>query len=626
MSRNIRVLSALCFLASGLLAQEFRATITGRVLDPSGAAVPNVSIRAVNAANNETSTATSDSAGAYTIPFLRPGVYKLTATAQGFKVVNRDNVTLQVSQIAGIDISLEVGAVTDTVNVTGEAALLETQTASRSGVVNSLAVSELPLNARNPFMLGTMMSGVVFRGAAIWQRPFDNGAIAQWSINGSRQSNNEFMMDGAPNNAQAGGNNIAYVPIVDAVQEFVVQQNSYDAQYGKTGGGVFNVVLKSGSNNFHATGWEFARRPWLDANTFQSNAVPRTDGLKNKRADHVLDQYGFQLDGPVLLPKFLTKTSPVKLFYLGSFENYGEKTPGPLTNSYPEPEMRNGDFSKLRNATGAPVIIYDPNGGSVVNGDPVRNPFPNNIIPANRISPVAAAVTKFMPLPNSPTPSNLQYSTNNHRLPNYVANDKFYNLILKFDWNFGDKHRAFIRHASNDRTEDRAVNGIDNAVGTNGQQPFQRINDAYVADWLWTATPTLVVNVRGSYNRFIEKGFGRANTDFDLTSLGLPSRLVQSLPGPTYFGLWDNAGYSSLGRYQGLNFTNNYNLAANVTKIVGSHNMKMGVDLRRIHYLTQNSGNILQFAGQRQFTQRIWNQGEATAGDSYASFLLAARG
>ena len=233
-----RVSSTLCLLAGSLLAQEFRATITGRVLDPSGAAVPNVAIRAVNAATNETSNATSDASGAYTIPFLRPGAYTLTATAQGFKVVNRENVTLQVSQIAGIDIALEVGATSDTVNVTGEAALLETQTASRSGVVNSLAVSELPLNARNPFMLGTMMSGVVFRGAAIWQRPFDNGAIAEWSVNGGRQSNNEFMMDGAPNNGQAGNNNIAYVPIVDAVQEFVVQQNAYDAQYGKTGGGV----------------------------------------------------------------------------------------------------------------------------------------------------------------------------------------------------------------------------------------------------------------------------------------------------------------------------------------------------------------------------------------------------
>jgi hypothetical protein len=596
--------------------------MSGRVFDSSGAAVPNAKLQAVNTANNETSNAVSGPNGAYTIPFLRPGNYKLMVSAQGFKAVTRENVLLQVGQIAGIDVTLEVGAVTDTITVSGDAALLETQTASRSGVVNSIQVAELPLNARNPFMLGTMMSGVVFRGAAIWQRPFDNGAIAQWSINGGRQSTNEFMLDGAPNNAQAGGNNIAYVPIVDAVQEFNVQQNSYDAQYGKTGGGVFNVVLKSGSNDFHATGWEFLRRKWLDANTFQSNAVPQPAGIKNERANHTLDQYGFQLDGPVYLPKLLKKDGPVKLFYLGSFENYKEATPNPLTNSYPEPEMRNGDFSKLVNAVGQPVTIYDPFNATTVNGDPVRSPFPGNRIPANRISPVANAVTKFMPLPNAATPSNLQYSTANYRLPNYVNLDKFYNLILKFDWNFGSNHRAFFRHASNDRTEDRAVNGIDNAPGTDGQQPFQRINDAYVADWVWTATPTMVVNVRGSYNRFIEKGFGRANEGFDLSSLGLPGSLISQLPGPTYFGRWQFAGYSALGRYQSINLTNNYNLAANVTKIYNAHTFKMGIDLRRIHYLLQNSGNILQFDAGRQYTQRIFNQGEATAGDSYASFLL----
>jgi hypothetical protein len=610
---------SLCVVSS---AQEFRATMSGRVFDSSGAAVPNAKLQAVNTANNETSNAVSGPNGAYTIPFLRPGNYKLMVSAQGFKAVTRENVLLQVGQIAGIDVTLEVGAVTDTITVSGDAALLETQTASRSGVVNSIQVAELPLNARNPFMLGTMMSGVVFRGAAIWQRPFDNGAIAQWSINGGRQSTNEFMLDGAPNNAQAGGNNIAYVPIVDAVQEFNVQQNSYDAQYGKTGGGVFNVVLKSGSNDFHATGWEFLRRKWLDANTFQSNAVPQPAGIKNERANHTLDQYGFQLDGPVYLPKLLKKDGPVKLFYLGSFENYKEATPNPLTNSYPEPEMRNGDFSKLVNAVGQPVTIYDPFNATTVNGDPVRSPFPGNRIPANRISPVANAVTKFMPLPNAATPSNLQYSTANYRLPNYVNLDKFYNLILKFDWNFGSNHRAFFRHASNDRTEDRAVNGIDNAPGTDGQQPFQRINDAYVADWVWTATPTMVVNVRGSYNRFIEKGFGRANEGFDLSSLGLPGSLISQLPGPTYFGRWQFAGYSALGRYQSINLTNNYNLAANVTKIYNAHTFKMGIDLRRIHYLLQNSGNILQFDAGRQYTQRIFNQGEATAGDSYASFLL----
>ncbi|MEZ5398153.1 MAG: TonB-dependent receptor [Bryobacteraceae bacterium] len=613
---HIAAMAAVCLLTLIAGAQEFRATISGHVLDSSGAAVPNAKIQTVNTATNETSTATSDGSGNYSIPFLRPGVYKMNVTADGFKQFNRENITLQVGQIAGIDVALEVGAMTESISVTAEAAILETQTASRSGVVNTKQVAELPLNARNPFMLGTMMPGVTFRGAAIWQRPFDNGAIAQWSVNGGRQSNNEFMLDGAPNNAQAGGNNIAYVPIVDAVQEFNVQMNSYDAQYGKTGGGVFNVVLKSGTNDFHATGWEFLRRKVLDANTFQGNAAG------GSRADHVLDQYGFQLEGPLYIPKLLTKTSRTRGFFLGSFENYRENTPNPLTNSYPEQEMRNGDFSKLRNASGAPVTIYDPLNVQDPNGNPVRSPFPGNVIPANRINPVAKAVTAFMPTPNSATRAGQAYSTSNYLLPNYVNHDKFYNLILKFDFNFGDRHRGFFRHASNDRTEDRAVNGIDNAVGTDGQQPFQRINDAYVADWVWTASPTTVFNIRAASNRFIEKGLGRANEGFDLTSLGLPSSLISQLPGPTFFGRWEFTGYSSLGRYQSINITNNYSLQGSMTKIVGSHTMKMGTDLRRVHYIQQNTGNILQFTNNRNYTQRLWNQGDATSGDGFASFLL----
>ncbi|HEY3439124.1 MAG TPA: carboxypeptidase regulatory-like domain-containing protein [Paludibaculum sp.] len=616
-ARLVLVLALLCLVASLAPAQEFRATISGHVYDASGGAVPGAKVQATNVANNESNTATTDSSGSYSVPFLRPGGYKLSVVAAGFKQYNRENLTLQVGQIAGIDITLEVGAVTDSINVTAEAALLETQTASRGAVVNQQQVSELPLNSRNPFMLGAMMSGVTFRGAAIWQRPFDNGAIAEWSVNGGRQSNNEFMMDGAPNNGQAGTNNVAYVPIVDAVQEFSVQSNSYDAAYGKTGGGVFNVVLKSGTNDFHATGWEFLRRKWLDANTFQGNAVGA------KRADHLLDQYGFQLEGPLYFPKLLTKSSKTKLFYLGSFENYREKTPNPLTNSYPEPEMRTGDFSKLKNAANAPITIYDPTSYTLdANNNPIRNPFAGNIIPGSRINPVAKNVTTYMPLPNRATAPGLQYSTNNFLIPDYVNNDKFYNLILKFDFNFGDKHRAFFRHASNDRTEDRAVNGIDNKPGTDGQQPFQRINDAYVIDWVGSLTPTLVANIRGSYNRFIETGRGQANAGFDLTSLGLPSALVKSIPGPAYFGRWDTVGYASLGRDQGINITNNYNIMGSVTKIAGAHTLKFGVDLRRIHYITQNSGHILRFRSDKNWTQKIFNQGDTTSGDGYATFLL----
>lgn len=619
------VFTALVLLAITLSAQEFRATLTGRVLDPTGAAVPGATVQARNVATGETSTATTSADGAYTIPFLRPGTYTMTVTARGFKTFTRENIVLQVGQVAGIDVTLEVGEITESVTVEARAAILETQTASRSAVIDTRQVADLPLNSRNPFMLGAMMPGVVFRGAAIWQRPFDNGAIAEWSINGGRQMTNEFLLDGAPNNGQAGNNNIAYVPIVDAVQEFSIQQNSYDAQYGKTGGGIFNVVLKSGTQDFHVTAWEFVRRKWLDANTFQNNALGRKpDGTKvAERPAHRLDQYGFQVDGPLVIPGLFKRDGKIKAFFLGSYEGYYEEWPQFLRNSRPTEEMRRGDFSKLVTAGGQPIIIYDPIPvGFDSKGDPIRSPFPGNQIPASRFNPIALNVTKYMPLPNATTPG-VRYATQNHLMPEYAATDDFYNLILRFDFNIGDRHRAFLRHASNDRTEDRCINGICKGPGMDGQQPFQRINDAYVLDWVGTLSPTLVVNVRGSYNRFIERGFGRGNEGFDLTSLGLPKSLVDQLPTPRYFGRWEFGGvYSVLGRYRGENITNNYALMGNVTKIWGSHTIKAGIDIRRIHYIIRNTGNILYFNATAAPTQRLWNQSEANAGDPYASFLL----
>lgn len=589
------------------------------MLDSSGAAVPGAKVQVTSTGTNEVTSATSDSSGAYTIPLLRPGDYKLSATAQGFKQFVRDHVTLEAAKIAGIDINLEVGAVTDTVEVTADAVQLETQTASRGGVVTTQQVAEMPLNARNPFMLGAMMAGVTFNGAAIWQRPFDNGAIAQWSMNGGRDSSSEFMLDGASNDGQMGSNNVAYVPIVDAVQEFNVMQNMYNAEYGHTGSGIMNVVLKSGTNTFHGAAYEFMRRTPLDANTFQNNAISKP------KTTHYLDQYGFEIEGPARFPGLLRKDGPVKLFYMGAFENYREGTPNPLIVSYPEPEMRTGDFSKLVNSTGQKITIYDPftstDGGVAV----PRTPFPGNVIPANRINPIALAVTKYMPLPNQAAPGGFRYANGNLSIPDFFDKDKFYNLILKFDWNFGSKHRAFFRHGSNDRTEDRSSNGIDNKPGTDGQQPFQRINDAYVVDWVSTVTPTFILNARASFNRFIEKGYGAANAGFDVSSFGIPKSLIAQLPNQDkiYFGRWNfDNGYNSLGRSQSNNYTDNFQAQFSGTKVAGSHTIKFGFDIRQQNYELQNSGDILSFSGNTTWTQRVYNTGESTAGDGYASFLL----
>ncbi len=619
-----------CLIASlaCLTAQEFRASISGHILDKSGASIPQAKVQAIDTATGETFTATADSSGAYSIPLLKPGVYKIVVTAPGFKQFVRENLTLAVGQSAGVDAALEIGDITQSVQVTAEAALLETQSGNRAGLIDTNQVAELPLNARNPFMLGLTAAGVTFRGAPIWQRPFDNGAIAQWIVNGSWQQSNEFLMDGAPNNAQSGSNNIALVPVVDAVQEFTMMQNTYDAQYGKTMGGIMNVVTKSGGSKFHGSGYEFMRRTFLDDTGWLNNA------LGQPKTEHYLDQYGGTVGGQIVIPKLLKRDGWVKLFYFGAFENYREGTPDPLTLSYPQPEMRTGDFSKLVDGAGNHITIYDPTtavydaSGNIVTN---RAPFPNNQIPASRISPVAQAVMKYMPMPTCPGTCDpgQRYSTNDIVLGGVYDADRFYNMQMKFDWSLGDKHHFFLEEGSNDRTEHRPVNGLGpggipgTGVGEDGQLPFQRINDRYVFDWTATLTPTTVLDVRASNTRFIEKGLGADNTGFDLTSLGLPKSLVAQLPQPQFFGVWAVSGYNTLGRYQSVNITNDYGLNGVLTKIWGSHTIKAGIDIRRNQYLVDDTGNIFEEDFNGSWTQSIYNQNvNGLSGDGFASFLL----
>ena len=614
MSRFVVLLIAV-FAADGIQGQDFRAKITGRVLDASGGVVASAKVEARATATGEVFPGATDTAGIYNILFLRPGDYSLTVAVPGFKKYSREGIQLVAGQSVGVDLTLEVGQTTEAVTVTAETALLDTESASRGTTVNTKMVAEIPLASRNPLLLASMQPAVTFRGAAIWQQPFANGAIADWSINGGPRSNNEFLLDGAPNNAQAGANNIAYVPIVDSVQEVSILTNSYDAAYGKTAGGIINIVIKSGTSQHHATGWGFFKRPALTANTFQNNAVsapkPRNDTT----------QWGLQVDGPVYIPKLMRKNSEKKLFYLFSFEKYKELLPQPLRLSYPEAEMRRGDFSRLVNAAGAPVTIYDPASGRDVGGTFTRDPFVGNQIPASRINSVAAAVTRFMPVPTTRT-AGVRYSTQNLLMPDYTATYDFYNWLTKFDANLSSKHRMFVRYGANRFDEDRSFNGVFTGPGQDGQQPFIRENQAMLVDWVGTMSPTLVLNLRGSATRYVEGGRGSGNEGFDMTSLGLPQSLISQLPGPVYFGRWEAQDYTSLGRYQALNYTNTYSLVGSATKVLGNHTIRAGVDIRRIHYITQNNGNVLRFFSGQDFSRRQWNLGDATSGDGYATFLL----
>jgi len=606
---------AAALIGAMALAQEFRATLNGRVVDPTEAPVTGASVVVRHTGTNTRYPAQTDSSGTYTAPFLPPGTYAVTVELTGFKKAVREGIQLSVGQVATLDFRLELGATTQEVTVVAEAPLLEQSNADRGGLIDEQSVKEYPLNARNPLMLAGLVEGVDYNGSLAYQRPFDNGALADWSINGSGNRNNEFLLDGAPNNAQAGGNNLAYVPPVDSVLEFKIQTNSYDAQYGKSGGGVVNVVLKSGGNRFHGSLYEFARRNGWDANSFQNNArgAPR-DG-------HYLDQYGVQLDGPLVLPKLYHGRN--RTFFLFNYEGYREGAPQPLILSVPEPEMRDGDFSKLVDPQDRRITIYDPATGRAQGGTWVRDPFPDNVIPRDRINPIARRIVDYFPQSNTKTPG-AEYSQHNYFVSGGMnpATDRFYNLVFKFDHNLGTRHRVFFRHASNDRTEWRSTNGIHNRPGADGPQPLKRVNDAYVIDWVGTLSPTTIVNARASFSRYIEGSSGEANRGFDITTLGFPKALAQQLPYGAHFGRYQITGYINLGRYFSNNITNTLAAAPSLTRMTGSRTVKAGLDLRAIQYSTQSSGNVMTLAANKSFTQQIYNRGDAFSGNGLATWLL----
>ncbi|MBI4905635.1 MAG: TonB-dependent receptor [Acidobacteria bacterium] len=612
--QSSRLLFLVFFPLVTLLAQEFRATLTGRVVDPTDAPIAGVAIEVKNEGTNIAIPTKTDARGNYMVPMLTPGRYAVTAAAPGFRTSLRTGFPLTVAQTSTLDFKMELANVSTEVTVTADAPILE-QSSERGGLIDAEAITEYPLNGRNPFMLSMLVPGVDYNGELVYQRPFDNGAIARWNINGSN-ANNEFLLDGAPNNAQAGGNNIAYVPPVDSVREFKIQTNAYDAQYGKSAGGIINVALKSGENKVHGALYEFARRNAFDANSFQNNA------RGSKKDGHFLDQYGIQLDGPVYIPKLYNGRN--RTFFLFNYEGYHEGTPQPLVLSVPEPEMRQGDFSKLVDGPGRRVTIYDPTSTRTVNSVVTRDPFPNNIIPADRINPIAAKIVSFYPAPNTKTPG-VAYSQQNYFASGGFnpANDDFYNMVFKFDQNFGYRHHAFFRQASNDRTEFRSTNGIRDKPGADGPLPLKRINDAYVMDWVSTLSSSMIFNPRVSFSRYIESNDATVNKQFDMTSLGFPTSLAASLPYNPGFGRYAMDDYLTLGKNNpSRNVTNTWTIAASITKITGTRSTKFGVDARWIQYALQNTGTVFQLSSSRVFTRQEYNRTDSLSGNSVAGFLL----
>jgi hypothetical protein len=599
--------------ANGATAQEFRATVRGQVLDSSKGALPGATVTLTNISTNEAATAVTNAEGSYSVPFLRPGSYTMTVELSGFQKYTRSGMVLQVNETATINVEMGVGGLTEQVSVTAESPLLETSNASRGTVIDSARIAEIPLQSRSPMALATLVAGVNYNAQAVYLRPFDNGALADWSMNGGQNRNNEFLLDGAPNNANQGGNNIAYVPPASAVQEFKVSTNSYDAQYGRTAGGVINMTLKSGTNSFHGEVYDYMRRKALAANSFLLNS------RQSPKTDQYIDQYGFSVDGPI----FKNKT-----FFLFVGEKYREGTPAPLFGGVPTPAFKNGDFSGLVDAQGNLIRIYDPNTGREVNGVWTRDQFPGNRIPADRINPTARAIMQYWPDPNNVDPSVAPWQRN-LAWAEHFNKDLFWNWVGKVDHNFGANDRAFFRWGENERNEigNRGNNAIRSGPGQGGQLPLWRANRALVGDWVHIFGAGTVFNLRASYTYFLEWSYSDEAIGFDSTEFW-PASLVGQMPSQDIGGIFPVVGveeFITLSRGSSPNRNRNYTIQPNVSVVRGKHNIRSGLDLRWTNVFNENynnSGGNIQFT--RAFTRSTLNSTSVLEGNGFASFLLGA--
>lgn len=614
--RGWLLLLLLCTSARFALGQEF----TGRVSDSSGAAITKATITVHNLQTNEEIATQTNRAGAYTVPYLKPGQYSVKAAAPGFETFIKDSITLEAGKTGVVDFELKVGSVASTVTVEANVDL-DLGKADRGEVVENTRVTEMPLNGRDPQMLAELNAGVIWGNSqnySQYQRPFDS-TMTSLTINGGGAGNNVLQLDGVSNDAGNGNGVTGYIPPVDAVQEFKIITNPYDAQYGRGQGGVVDMDLKTGTNRLHGDVYEFARRSWLDADSWQNDYYNSIKHGSAPKGQHKLDQYGFEVDGPVYLPHLYNGHD--KTFFLLQFENWDEKVPNTLVASVPDPNWLNGDFSNLQWWTGsayAPITLYDPlTLHQDAHGNWVRDPFPGNKIPTSRFNSVATTLLSYYPKPNIKPPSGTNPFANNYVTPNPTT-DTYRNVLGKLDHNFGDKDRVTLRYGYWERWEVRSDNGMP-GLAKSGAEPFGQHGPTFATDWVHTISPSMVFDLRGSvivrYN-----GWNNGPQNFPMNSIGWNgSQLGTHMP---YLKISEFAYLGNQGA--NIDVENSAALLPTVTWTKGNHTIHFGADLRDLQKAIKSTEGGPNFWIDRQWTQSnyIGWQWTQDSGNSIASMLL----
>ncbi|HZT31622.1 MAG TPA: carboxypeptidase-like regulatory domain-containing protein [Bryobacteraceae bacterium] len=613
-------------LAAGLLfAQGERATISGTVMDSTGAVVPQVNITVRNEATNILNKAESNATGLYVVPALPPGTYELTAEKQGFRTFKISGIPLSVGLTATVDVKLEVGQVSEAVQVVASAVQLEAQTSGMGETVGTRAVTELPLLGRDPRQLSALAPGVIPTRGQVGAGGSTIGYAGNSRIAGGLAMQNAILMDGGDTRGFTSGGQ-SYTYPIESVAEFKIQTATYSAEFGRAGGGVINVASKSGTNEFHGVAYLFLQSQILNANSWSNN---RTSVPKGK---FQYDMFGGALGGRIIRDR---------TFFFMNYEGVRQGSPNQFLASVPLPAWKNGDFSNARDAQGRPVAIYDyltTRANPAAPGTYIRDAFPNNVIPANRIDPISANIAKYYPDPNVPGQVFGQIN-------NYLRTGKNVNNIdgwfTRLDHYISAKHRLFGHFAGN-QNDSFPLGLIDKAFPATGvsSNPVRNAGISLVSNF----TPNFLGEFRISYTR-LQNASVPAGAGFDMATLGFPASVASKVTYKQFPEIDINQYYTSsgltvstynapevtcIGSGQGcgstasLNPQDTWHAIYQVTWIKGRHQLKAGADFQRMKlnaFLSRNSGG--QFVFDRTYTGGPNPAVTATnAGNGFATFLL----
>jgi hypothetical protein len=612
--------------------QNVYGTIAGTVTDTSGAAVANASVTLTNLDNAQKHSIETDASGNYTFVSILPGRYKLEGEKTGFKKFLREPIEVQIESGLRVDIALQVGAQTETVEVTSEVPLLQPETNSLGQVVEQRTVTELPLNGRNPLALVELVPGVVPQGQPsagnsstsnpVGANPF---ALGDFQVGGGMAGQSAILIDGAPTNG-AYLNVVTVVPSQDVIQEFKVQTNNLGPEYGRFAGGVINLSTKSGSNSFHGSGFEFLRNKVLNANDFFANE----NGIQ--RPPFTQNQFGANVGGPVFKDK---------LFFFSAYDGFRLRKGSLFQTWVPTAAERTGDFSQIGSSNTSSVLtIYDPttsgvgaNAGTPCNSSNTacRTAFIGNIIPTNRIDPTAQALLSYFPMPNQTNNPNGNFATA------FSTGGDVDQYNERIDYNLSEKQRIFGRYTHNHilSLPDAPFSQICTDRCTETTTAHQvSLGDTF------SFSPKTILDMHIGYTRYVylrtplsqgidlsKFGANWAALAPEMTYTHIPQVCVSNNSGDTHWG----GGWCAQGTGSGIGaWDDTLSVMPSVTHIMGKHNLKAGFEfrlLRNNYYQSNNPAGLLQFNAKMTAANpndpSNANAGtNGSTGNGFASFLL----